>query len=589
MVLASRMPLIDSRNGITLAAHVGQRGVLLAFDLDEAQPALRQNLAGFAVQGFELDIPGAQPFWLFNFLSFPQSAGNTGWQPSNVAPFQLFHWVHFPQKSEGRLQYTMWPVYFVPGHLPTSPGGLRMDANSARTVDVRLLVRPYPGFALGFTRGFISSQGYLSFIQKKGISPDIRPEPGPEFPLFDTMPFKAKYDWLGASARVLLQQFMGRWADPSVTVDIFAYDLDEPDVIRAIGALGNRGRVIIDDSISSKKSKKTGKTTKRGHGIPSSAETKATAWLTGQGVAVRRTHFARFSHDKVFVLKRNGVAEAVLTGSANFSVRGSFVQSNSVIVMDHADVAGWYATAFRQAWTDPKGFPTKPIGKRWFTPATQLTSLPALRISFAPHKQPPFSIKNVATRLRKTTGSVLFSIMTPTGKGDTLKVITQELVDRTKLLVVGTTENKSGVRAVKKNETDDTEVVPFDYLRAGVGPPFRAELSGQGGQHIHHKFVVKDFNGADPVVYCGSSNLAAGGESENGDNLLEINDRAIATAYAVEAIGLFDHYRFRSKERGAKKRGEPFTLAAKDTWTRDFYDPKRVNALQRKTYARVPP
>lgn len=580
------MPLIDSRHGITLAAHVGQRGVLLAFDLDEAQPALRQHLAGFAVQGLELDTPGAQPFWLANFLAFPQAA-NPGWQPSNVAPFQLFHWVHYPRKAEGRLQYTMWPVYFVPGQDPASPGGLKRDTNSARTVDVRLRARPYPGFALGFTRGFISSQGYLSFIQKKGTTPDIRPDKGPQFPLFDTAPFNDKYAWLGASARTLLQEFMSRWADSAVTVDVFAYDLDEPDVIRAIGSLGNRGRVIIDDSVSSKKSKKTGKSTKRGHGIPSSAETKAATWLKAQGVAVRRTHFARFSHDKVYVLKRHGVAEAVLTGSANLSVRGFYVQSNSVIVMDHAEVAGWYATAFQQAWDDPKGFAAAKIGKQWFAPGTELARLPALRVSFAPHKKPPFSIKNAATRLRKTEESVLFSIMTPTGTGDTLKVITRDLADRAKLLVVGTTENRAGVKAVKKNETDDTEVVPFDYLRAGVGPPFRAELSGQGGQHIHHKFVVKDFNGADPVVYCGSSNLAAGGEAENGDNLLEVNDRAIATAYAVEAIGLFDHYRFRSKERGAKKRGKPFALAVTAAWTADCYDPKRVNALQRKTYARV--
>jgi hypothetical protein len=43
-------------------------------------------------------------------------------------------------------------------------------------------------------------------------------------------------------------------------------------------------------------------------------------------------------------------------------------------------------------------------------------------------------------------------------------------------------------------------------------------------------------NGPNPVVFCGSSNLSSGGESCNGDNLLAIYDRDIATAYAVEAI-----------------------------------------------------
>jgi hypothetical protein len=46
------------------------------------------------------------------------------------------------------------------------------------------------------------------------------------------------------------------------------------------------------------------------------------------------------------------------------------------------------------------------------------------------------------------------------------------------------------------------------------------------------------------VVYCGSSNLATGGEEANGDNLLEIHDPDVATAFAIEALLLVDHYAF---------------------------------------------
>src|SRR5439155_10101584 len=111
------------------------------------------------------------------------------------------------------------------------------------------------------------------------------------------------------------------------------------------------------------------------------------------------------------------------------------------------------------------------------------------------------------------------------GKCDALLALTKDSVVRANFLVIGTTENQAGVNVFTAAETEDTDVVPFDYLRRGVPQPFRAELSGRegtGGQHIHHKFIVLDFNGEDPVVYCGSSNLAAGGETSNGDNLLEI-------------------------------------------------------------------
>ena len=55
------------------------------------------------------------------------------------------------------------------------------------------------------------------------------------------------------------------------------------------------------------------------------------------------------------------------------------------------------------------------------------------------------------------------------------------------------------------------------------------------GMHIHDKFVVVDFNAANPTVFTGSSNLAAGGEQANGDSLAMIEDGAIANMYAIEA------------------------------------------------------
>src|SRR5215831_18010679 len=65
------------------------------------------------------------------------------------------------------------------------------------------------------------------------------------------------------------------------------------------------------------------------------------------------------------------------------------------------------------------------------------------------------------------------------------------------------------------------------------------------------EFIVMDFNSYEPVVFTGSSNLAAAGEKANGDNLLAIFDRAAATAYAIEAVRLVDHYHFRTSMKAA--------------------------------------
>ena len=67
--------------------------------------------------------------------------------------------------------------------------------------------------------------------------------------------------------------------------------------------------------------------------------------------------------------------------------------------------------------------------------------------------------------------------------------------------------------------------------------------------------MVCDLNGDDPVVYCGSSNLATGGEESNGDNLLEIHDQDVAAAFAIEALLLIDHYNFLDRYAAAKGSG----------------------------------
>ena len=77
-------------------------------------------------------------------------------------------------------------------------------------------------------------------------------------------------------------------------------------------------------------------------------------------------------------------------------------------------------------------------------------------------------------------------------------------------------------------------------------------MDGGGCIHMHHKFVVCDFNGSKPVVFTSSSNMAAGGEQGNGDNLIEIRDPKVVIAYAVQAVSIFDHYGFRNRMKTAK-------------------------------------
>jgi len=126
-------------------------------------------------------------------------------------------------------------------------------------------------------------------------------------------------------------------------------------------------------------------------------------------------------------------------------------------------------------------------------------------------------------------------------------------------------------------------VTSFEFLENDIPEPFKEEYSGGTGQVIHHKFVVCDFNGDNPVVYCGSSNLSQGGEKSNGDNLIEIRDVDIAYYYAIEAIRLFDHYRFRSLHENSTS-NKPLQLDTTDNWVRPFYNPNDLRCQTRKLF-----
>ena len=95
-------------------------------------------------------------------------------------------------------------------------------------------------------------------------------------------------------------------------------------------------------------------------------------------------------------------------------------------------------------------------------------------------------------------------------------------------------------------------------------PPFD-QVPSPPGHEIHDKFVVCGLNGADPVVYCGSSNLATGGEEANGDNLLEIHDADVATAFAIEALLLVDHYAFLDRFAKAKAQSSSGSVTKSST------------------------
>jgi hypothetical protein len=564
-----------SNEGLSVTAYRGDGSVLLGFSLDEH---LTKNLAGFAVK---MTAPGCKPAFLKNRLNFQGVRRDStpaerlsAWTDSNQAPFQRFRWQHFPgDVSEGEYKYEVTAMYF-------SKSGSGLDAGPTADVALGLIPSDFADFEIGFTRSYVSSQAYATRFGNQPI------RKLPKTLDYSTKTFQEQYEFLGYTARKMVFELLDACVkNKKMTLDVFAYDIDEPDIVQRLEQLGERLRIFMDDApLHTAETALEPDVKKR---LEKSAGKKN----------VKTGHFSRFSHDKIMIVYENRKPVRVLTGSANFSVRGLYVQANSVLVFDDPDTAKTYSNVFNAVWKDKstKGFYANPLSQKW-TDRSARRGLPPFEICFSPHRNPNLSLERVSDAIDNAESSVLFAVMQLAGGGSVMDQLKTEAAKNKKLFWYGVTQNvvqpkgdpaKEKTTGITMHKPGGQRIlVPFAFLHQNVPEPFKAEINGGAGQVIHDKFVVTDFNGANPVVFCGSSNLANGGEKSNGDNLIAIYDRAIATMFGVEAIRLVDHFGFRA---ALKKSSQGLALqgkSAKQPWWKDYYNPRTAKYFERLLFVR---
>jgi phosphatidylserine/phosphatidylglycerophosphate/cardiolipin synthase-like enzyme len=93
-----------------------------------------------------------------------------------------------------------------------------------------------------------------------------------------------------------------------------------------------------------------------------------------------------------------------------------------------------------------------------------------------------------------------------------------------------------------------THIVRATALGKGTAMgDFEFEILTLGHAIVHDKIVIIDPLSDDCVVATGSHNLGYKASYENDENLLIFRgNKALAQAYAVHALDVFDHYRYRA-------------------------------------------
>lgn len=553
------------RDGLTLKLYRGEGMALLAFDLE---PGLAtRDFVGFAI---EFKPPKAHDWYaLGNRLRFENAPAHPNERYSSLdAPFQKYRWIHVPSEiRRGDYGYRVTARYMRPdGSLHS--GAVVTGAISLDPVTIGDFVN------VGFTRAFASSQAYASkdWPNKAGIlpPPELKGVAELNHPVAD---FQPHYQWLGFEARRLMFNLLEACAvDEELTVDAMIYECREPAVLEDLEKLGPRLRALMDDHGD--------------NGKADSPESVSASRLKAAGATVQRTHFKRQQHNKVLIVKRKGVPVRVLAGSTNFSLRGLYIQANNVMLFEDAGIANLYAQVFDAYWSDPKKFHLHALSQEWHVGRDRPDS--RFSFCFSPHQDESLSLDPIAQAIEEADSSVLYAVVFLSQLTGAVRDSLEDLVNRS-LFSYGVAQ-RTGALTVRKPD-GSRGLLPFAYIGANAPEPFKREWSGGEGNMVHHKFVVTDFNGKRPRVFTGSSNLAAGGERENGDHIVMIEDRKVAIAYAIEALRLFDHFHFRVRLKEGETKTDRITLAPppkqpkQKPWFAAYYRPGHIKERDRKLFA----
>lgn len=602
------MPPPNSQNGFSVKAHRGDAKTLLAFNLAKSKI---KNLAGFTIQ---YSAGGQPPRYIPNFLKFkdPSKHVQDASLPSTSsinAPIHKFRWLHVPgslyqgtKPFYGLYTYTITPRYFDGNNSLTA-----IDPALSVTVKVNVVPFAKHRIDIGFTRGFTQSQ---AFVHHFGPKARFRPK-GKEL-LFDTSAVSGKnkdgkeytfadeYDWLGFTARQrIFAIFDEILQNKKLTLDVFAYDLSEPDMMKALLDIAKQGRVrMILDNAALHHSATAPK--------PEDEFEKLFQKAAKKPAAIKRGKFGRYAHDKVFIVSNKTGPIKVLSGSTNFSVTGMYVNSNHVLIFNDKDVAAVYAQVFNSSWDgEVSGAKFKKTAEAGKVFSFSSAKLPRTDITFSPHEAAfaEATLDDMAARItheeQQTDGSVLFAVMgLEKGTGPILPAL-RKLHSNESIFSYGISDTPGGIYLYRRGKKNGV-LVSGRPTKTKLPPPFD-QVPGVGiGHQVHHKFVVCGFNGKKPVVYCGSSNLALMGEQLNGDNLIAISDGDIATVFVIEALALVDHFDFLN--RSSEKAGEPparirsasrqqqavqagWFLSTSDRWTIPYYDPTDLHSVDRELFA----
>lgn len=488
-------------------------------------------------------------------------------RPSTEWPFQRFDWTDHLVNDGDRVRYRATPML-----LDATTGKLKPGTPSPWSKWADLTPAAGKGFACYFNRGLVISQFMARYLKRRKLTLAAFKK---ELKKHDTPIRDFLMGDLGAGLFALLA---GAKKDAR-KVHAALYELDDADLIDSLVALKKDARVVLANGSWSDKMV-------AGKKVPvpdQNAAERAALKAGGVDVSDRLLKRGLLGHNKFLAI--TDAAEkplAVWTGSTNWTTTGLCTQVNNGLLITDAAVAQLYLDQWKRLKAAGNDFPPALVAANDLPKSAKVGTTP-VKVQFTRTSagQDTAALKKLIADAKE---GILFLMFTPGGKGLDFDIAAR--LGDPKFFVQGVVsdidQKNGGLNFLEVGLVADgapkkqrfTEIVQPQGIAGGFAS-WAAEVSRRqfksqvGHAIVHSKVIVIDPFGADPVVITGSHNMSGNASAKNDENFVVIRSHAaLARAYAVNIVSVYQHYRWRAFLRDMLAKGKkPFShLNPKPDW-----------------------
>jgi phosphatidylserine/phosphatidylglycerophosphate/cardiolipin synthase-like enzyme len=506
---------------------------------------------GFAIERQVRGVSGdASNGFVKTYVGFQGQTHASGEaHPSDVWPIQRYMWNDYAPSQGQEVRYRVIPMMGPATNLKQAAADECSDWSDWITVSTGQT----PGFKAYFNRGIVGAQ-FLSrqFGSQAQFTSKLQAA-------INSRGANATRDFLGGPLRVALLGLLNQAKTDGTEIYAALYELNSPEIITALSALGKNCNLILGSGAFNKKAKVAAARTDENWQVR--AQLKKAGKINLFDRIVGGNHFA---HNK-FIVFCDGAGQpaTVWTGSTNTTVTGLCTQVNNGVLIVDAEIAKAYKARWDELKAAGNEYPPSLSQEGSIQAKNTLASAPITAWNVPCNKY--VDLNDAQKYIKAAKQGVLFLMFNPgtggmNGKAPSLLQDIQALATKGLYIhgVINQTQSapvsgdpgggrKSTIRFTKGNQL--TAAVSTEAIT-----PHQITVANKNWFHqayhfsnvmIHSKVVVIDPFGENPVVMTGSHNMGPKASKENDDNLAIIaNAPDLAAEYAVNILGVYGHYKW---------------------------------------------